>query len=229
MYRILVVEDERIMAKNIVFSLQNEGYEVDVAYDGEEGLKQFQQTTYHLLLLDWTLPGMDGLEVCRLVRKESTVPVMMITAKEELVDKVVGLEVGADDYLTKPFHQRELLARVKALLRRASIHEQKLGEHLHLNWKGLALDKDKITVQYEGESVGLSSTEYKLLDIFLRHPQKVYSRDELFEKVWGMSEGFSDRTVDVNISRLRKKVLDVSGLQVLQAIRGMGYRFEGLE
>lgn len=227
MVKVLLVEDEKIMAKNIVFFLEQEGYQVDVAYDGLEGREKLQTHYYDILLLDWTLPGMDGLELCRLIRKQSSIPIIMITAKEELVDKVVGLEVGADDYLTKPFHQRELLARIKALLRRSQ------AQHVDNNnttvWNGLTLDKDKLNLHYKDQSVSLTATEFKLLDLFLQHPLNVFTREYLFEAVWGVSEGYSDRTVDVNISRLRKKIADLSGMKVLQAIRGIGYKFGDAE
>ncbi|MCL6459601.1 MAG: response regulator transcription factor [Gorillibacterium sp.] len=224
MNRILLVEDEKILAKNIAYSLEKDGFLVDIAFSGEDGLEQYQQHTYELLLLDWTLPGIDGLEVCRTVRKESNIPIIMITAKEELVDRVVGLEVGADDYMTKPFHQRELLARIRALLRRSQLVRTE-NEESRPTWNGLELDKDKLNILYKGKSTPLSGTEFKLLDLFLKHPQHVYTRDFLFETVWGMSEGYSDRTVDVNISRLRKKISELSGLKTLSAVRGIGYSF----
>lgn len=224
--RVLLVEDERIMAKNISFFLVKEGYQVDVAHDGIQGLEQFHSSSYDILLLDWTLPIMDGLELCRNIRSQSSVPIIMITAKEELVDKVVGLEVGADDYLTKPFHQRELLARMKALLRRSSINANENRES-SITWNGLTLDKDKLVLYYNNQSTALTATEFKLLDLFLRYPQNVFARDHLYEAVWGMSEGYSDRTVDVNISRLRIKIANLSGMKVLHAIRGIGYRFGG--
>ena len=221
--RILLVEDEQIMAKNIRFFLEKEGFQVDTAYDGNNGKDKFDQEPYDLVLLDWTLPGMDGLELCRHMRRQSDVPIIMITAKEELVDKIVGLEVGADDYLTKPFHLRELLARIKALLRRTNAHRHEESERVR-SWNGLVLDKDKLTLHYRDQSITLTAIEFKLLDLFMQRPKNVFTREFLFETVWGGSEGYSDRTVDVNISRLRKKIYDLSGMKVLQAIRGMGYR-----
>lgn len=222
MFRILLVEDEKILAKNIAYSLEKDGFTVDMAFSGEDGLVQYQNNSYDLLLLDWTLPGIDGLEVCRIVRKESAMPIIMITAKEELVDRVVGLEVGADDYITKPFHQRELLARIRALLRRSQYggHEEPRP-----SWNGLELDRDKLHLVFDGKSAPLTGTEFKLLDLFLKHPQQVYTRDYLFEAVWGMAEGYSDRTVDVGISRLRRKIYELSGLKTLAAVRGIGYSF----
>lgn len=230
MNRILLVEDEKILAKNIAYSLEKDGFTVDMAFSGEDGLVQYQANRYDLLLLDWTLPGIDGLEVCRIVRKESAIPIIMITAKEELVDRVVGLEVGADDYITKPFHQRELLARIRALLRRSQLGrgaaaENGSHEEPRPSWHGLELDRDKLHLVFDGKSAPLTGTEFKLLDLFLKHPQQVYTRDYLFEAVWGMAEGYSDRTVDVGISRLRRKIYELSGLKTLAAVRGIGYSF----
>jgi DNA-binding response OmpR family regulator len=222
--RILLVEDEKTMAKHIVYFLEKEGFSVDSVRTGEDGLERFRGGAYDLLLVDWTLPGMDGLELCRVIRKESAVPIIMITAKEELVDKVVGLEVGADDYLTKPFHLRELLARIRALLRRSQMQAAAdAADDRKLVWRGLVLDKSKLTLSFADKSVPLTNTEFKLLDLFMQHPQQVYTREILFETVWGQYEAFNDRTVDVNVSRLRKKIADLSGMKTLQAVRGIGY------
>lgn len=224
MSRILLVEDEKILAKNLSFFLEKEGFVVERAYDGLEGLELFHRNQYELLLLDWTLPGMDGLELCRTIRKHSSIPIIMITAKEELVDRVVGLEVGADDYLTKPFHQRELLARIRALLRRSGMSQEGQDDKSKLvSWRGLGLDKDRMVIVYHDNSLPLTGTEYKLLDLFMKRPEQVFTREFLFEEVWGMSEGFSDRTVDVNVSRLRKKIAQLSGMKTLKAVRGIGY------
>ncbi|HEY0826760.1 MAG TPA: response regulator transcription factor [Bacilli bacterium] len=226
MIKILLVEDEKVMAKNIAFFLEKESYSVEIAYDGETALQLFQKNTHDLVLLDWTLPKKDGLEVCKEIRKSSYVPIIMITAKGEIFDKVIGLEIGADDYLVKPFHQRELLARIHALLRR---HQQppagQLGQFIQHD--ALTLDKDRMMLGFQNHSISLTATEYKLLDIMMSHPLHVYSRDYLFDEIWGDPMGFNDRSVDVNISRLRKKILDLTGKRYLQAIRGAGYRFMG--
>lgn len=225
MNRILLVEDEKVMAKNIAFFLEKEGYRIDVAHDGQAGLDKFQNGSYDLLLLDWTLPRMDGLQLCRTIRQHSTVPIMMITAKEELMDKVIGLEVGADDYVTKPFHQRELLARIHALLRR---NQQQNGSSDTLpEYEGLRLDTAKMVLSYGDRSAPLTANEYKLLEVMMRHPQNVFTREMLFEKVWGTTIGFSDRTVDVNVSRLRKKISELTDRKYLHSVRGLGYRFGG--
>ncbi|GIP34345.1 response regulator transcription factor [Paenibacillus sp. J2TS4] len=227
MSRILLVEDEKVMAKNIAFFLEKEGYQIDIAYDGQTGLDMFQKAAYDLLLLDWTLPRMDGLELCKTVRKLSNVPIMMITAKEEIMDKVVGLEVGADDYVTKPFHQRELLARIHALLRRHQVQPSSASSDNTVEYADLQLDKARLLLNCGGKSTPLTANEYKLLEAMMRHPEHVYSREMLFEQVWGMTSGFSDRTVDVNVSRLRKKITELTGKKYLHAVRGMGYRFGG--
>lgn len=223
MKRLLLIEDEKMMAKNIAFFLNKEGYSIDIAYDGQEGLDQFRKENYDLLLLDWTLPKMDGLEVCRTIRKFSNVPIIMITAKDEILDKVLGLEVCADDYLTKPFHQRELLARIHALLRRNETTTTINQQLLHGD--GLILDKDKMVIRFQMESIPLTTTEFKLLETIMRRPENVYSREFLYETVWGSEAGFNDRTIDVNISRLRKKLYELTGSRYLYAIRGTGYKF----
>lgn len=229
MKRILLVEDEQVMAKNISFFLEKEGYHVDVSYDGEQALLMFAEHTYDLLLLDWTLPKKDGLEVCRQIRKQSSVPIMMITAKGEIMDKVIGLEVGADDYIVKPFHQREMLARIHALWRRQDRMDENLdkSDQPLIRYESLELNKDQMIVRCNDEQVALTVNEFKLLLTMLQQPQRVFEREALYEHVWGDSVGFSDRTVDVNISRLRKKLLELTGQKYLHAVRNIGYRFGG--
>lgn len=226
MKKVLLVEDEGILAKNIAFFLNREGFEVDVASDGEEGLRLFQAGQYDLVLLDWMLPKMDGLTLCRHIRQGSDVPLIMLTAKGEVMDKVIGLEVGADDYLVKPFHQRELLARIHALFRRQEKREKEIRQRF-LRYDQLVLDRDQMMLRLGEQSVSLTVNEFKLLDLFMRHPEKVFSREELFDHVWGTSVSYSDRTVDVNISHLRKKIGELAGENLLHAVRGYGYRFGG--
>lgn len=226
MRRVLLVEDEEILAKNMAFFLNREGFEVDVASDGEQGLHLFQQGQYDLVLLDWMLPKIDGLTLCRQIRQWSDVPLIMLTAKGEVMDKVIGLEVGADDYLVKPFHQRELLARIHALFRRQEKRERESHQR-YLRYEHLVLDRDQMTLRCGEHSVSLTVNEFKLLDLFMRHPEKVFSREDLFDHVWGTSVAYSDRTVDVNISRLRKKIGGLAGQNFLYAVRGYGYRFGG--
>lgn len=225
MKNFLLVEDERILAKNIAFFLKREGYSVDVAYDGEAGWISYTSNGYDLILLDWTLPKKDGLELCKQIRKESNVPIIMITAKGETLDKIIGLELGADDYIVKPFDQRELLARIHALLRRyETIGNEKPTEQM-LQYEGLILDREKLTLLFEAQTIALTVNEYKLIEILMKKPNNVYSREHLYEQVWGGLLAYSERTVDVTISRLRKKVMELSGRKYFHAVRGMGYRF----
>lgn len=225
MKQILLVEDEKVLAKNIAFFLNKEGYHVEIAYDGEQGMKLFSENRYDLLLLDWNLPRMDGLELCRRIRKDSMVPIIMITAREETMDKVIGLEVGADDYIVKPFHQRELLARIHAIFRREQRYQEEPSQQL--SYDGIECVREQMMLRYKGKQVELTATEYKLVDAMMSRPQHVFSREWLFEHIWGTQDGYSDRTVDVSISRLRKKLFDLTGRRYLHAVRGLGYRFGG--
>jgi DNA-binding response OmpR family regulator len=223
----LLVEDERILAKNIAFFLEREGYQVDIEYDGEAGWASYTSKSYDLILLDWTLPKKDGLELCKQIRQESNVPIMMLTAKGEILDKIIGLELGADDYLVKPFDQRELLARIHALLRRneTASNEQRVKQWLQ--YEGLKLDREKLLVIFGEQSIALTANEYKLMEILMKKPDNVYSREFLYEQVWGGLLEYSERTVDVTISRLRKKLMETSGKKYFHAVRGLGYRFGG--
>jgi DNA-binding response OmpR family regulator len=225
MKRLLLVEDEQIMAKNIAFFLTREGFQVDTAYDGEAALELFAVGQYDLVLLDWTLPKLDGLEVCKRIRRESQVPIMMLTAKGEIFDKVVGLEVGADDYLVKPFDQRELLARIHALLRRISAEHKGQAAEAWLQYEDLRLDREKLLLVCGEKTAALTANEYKLLELMMKKPHNVFTREYLYEEVWGELPGYNDRTVDVTISRLRRKILQLCGKKYFQAVRGLGYRF----
>ena len=223
----LLVEDERIMAKNIAFFLEREGYEVDITYDGEEALEQFAQYKYDLVLLDWTLPKKDGLQVCKEIRRKSQIPIIMITAKGEIYDKVIGLELGADDYIVKPFDQRELLARIHVLLRRHESSNVEDGNESNseskIQFENIVLDREKLLITHQDETIALTSNEYKLMEILIKKPYNVFSREYLYEQVWGGELMYNERTVDVTISRLRKKLLDLTGVKYFYSIRGMGY------
>ncbi|WP_227937436.1 response regulator [Alkalihalobacillus deserti] len=223
----LLVEDEQILAKNIAFFLEREGYQVDIEYDGEAGWASYKSKAYDLVLLDWTLPKKDGLELCKQIRKESNVPIMMITAKGEILDKIIGLELGADDYLVKPFDQRELLARIHALLRRNEKASSEQRVEQLLQYEELKLDREKLLILFRDQSIALTANEYKLIEILMKKPNNVYSREFLYEQIWGGLLEYSERTVDVTISRLRKKLMELSGKKYFHAIRGMGYRFGG--
>ena len=227
MKRVLLVEDEQIMAKNIAFFLEREGYQVDIAYDGKAALELFAARPYDLLLLDWTLPKMDGLAVCKSIRRESSVPIIMLTAKGETLDKIIGLEVGADDYLVKPFDLRELLARIHALMRRLETVSDESADNAWLQYEDLLLDREKLLLFSHGKKMALTANEYKLLEIMMKKPENVFSREFLYEQVWEGTPAYNDRTVDVTISRLRKKILELSGKKYFHAVRGIGYRLGG--
>ncbi|TCT16084.1 two-component system response regulator VicR/two-component system response regulator ArlR [Natranaerovirga pectinivora] len=227
MKHFLLVEDEKILAKNIAFFLEREGYKVDIEYDGEAGLIAYNTHAYDLILLDWTLPKKDGLEVCKTIRKESNIPIIMITAKGEIYDKIIGLELGADDYIVKPFDQREMLARIHALLRRNENGNNEKSNDQWLEYEGLKLDREKLLILYNHQNIELTANEYKLMEILMKKPQNVYSREFLYEEVWGGLLGYNERTVDVTISRLRKKLMELSGKKFFHAVRGLGYRLGG--
>ncbi len=228
MKKILVVEDERPLAEAVAFSLEKEGYQVDIALDGERGWRMCQQGAYHLVLLDLMLPGMDGMEVCRRLRRESDVPVIMLTAKDADVDKILGLEMGADDYVTKPFNMRELVARVKAVLRRYQGEEKgKAASEGVIEAGDIALDRERHEVRVRGEVVEMPLMEFRLLELFLRHPGKALPREYLTTQVWEGDYFGQSKTLDVHVRRLREKVEeDPAHPRHIITVRGVGYRFE---
>jgi len=224
--KILIIEDERPMAEAVRFSLEKEGYEVDIALDGETGWKMFAGGSYDLILLDLMLPGMDGVEICRQVRQEGTTPIIMLTAKDSDVDKILGLEMGADDYVTKPFNMRELLARVKAVLRRAAAEERKQPSK-HLEADNIFLDEERHEVLVGGEVVEMPLMEYRLLEIFMKNPGKALPREYLLGQAWGGDFYGQTKTLDVHIRRLREKIeADPARPEHIVTVRGIGYRFE---
>lgn len=202
---ILLVDDEPLFAKGLKRSLESEGYEVTVASDGEKALRQAESKAFDLILLDLMLPKVDGLAVCRTIRARHDVPIIMLTARDDDVDKIVGLELGADDYITKPFNTRELSARIKAVLRRSQRGRERLqADRLRLG--PLQVDRERRRVTVSGLEVDLTPTEYALLEILASHPGRVYTRQNLLGLVWGYDFAGDDRTVDVHIRRLRAKV-----------------------
>ena len=208
--KILVVDDEKLLVKGIKFNLENEGYTVECCYDGATAVQMAAQGSYDLIILDLMMPGLDGLEACQRIRQTSTVPIIMLTARSEDADKLLGFESGADDYITKPFNILELKARIRALLRRAGITaSQPGGQTGHiLEHKGLTLDTEKRTAYKRGERVDLAAREFDLAELFLRSPGRVFSRDSLLDLVWGYDYQGDARTVDVHIRRLREKLED---------------------
>ncbi len=203
--RILLVDDEPLILKGLRFSLQQEGYEIDSAADGEEALHKISESSFDLILLDVMLPKLSGIEVCQRVRETSDVPIIMLTAKGEDMDKILGLEYGADDYMVKPFNILEVKARIKTILRRASgRREEKKPQQLAGG--GLFLDAASRSVEADGKPINLTVKEFDLLQLFMSNPGRVFSREELLETIWG-SDYFGDfRTVDVHIRRLREKI-----------------------
>jgi DNA-binding response OmpR family regulator len=222
---ILVVEDEPTLVATLRFNLERDGYSVLTAQDGDIGLAQARAHRPDLVLLDLMLPGLNGLEVCRVLRRESTTPILMLTARAEETDKVVGLEVGADDYLTKPFSMRELLARVRALLRRA---EMPAVEESELIVRGdLQVDMRRREATRKGEVLTLKPKEYDLLVHLMRNQGRAFTREQLLDQVWGYEYAGDTRTVDVHVSWLRQKIEEEPSKPArLITVRGVGYRFE---
>ena len=232
--KILVVEDDLTLLETLEYNLVGEGYEVITAADGLTALEVAREKQPDLIVLDLMLPHLDGFEVCRTLRRETNVPILMLTARTDEVDRVVGLEVGADDYLTKPFSMRELLARVKALLRRVRLiraemaGEQDLSKTEQLTFGDLVIDLDRREVLVEGEALRLKPKEFDLLVFLARHPGMALSRDLLLERVWGWDYGGGSRTVDVHVRWLREKVeADPANPERIVTVRGVGYCFEG--
>ena len=202
----LVVDDEKVIVKGITFSLQQDDYDVDCAYDGEEALNKVKENQYDIVLLDLMLPKMDGLEVCREIRGFSQVPIVMLTAKSEDMDKIMGLEYGADDYITKPFNILELKARIKAILRRCTSSADKQIPQDVIENGDMRLNTEQRRVYIDGAEVRLTAKEFDLLELMMLHPDKVYSREELLKMIWGEEYPGDGRTVDVHVRRMREKI-----------------------
>jgi len=224
--KILVVDDEKLIVKGIRFSLEQDGYEVDVAYDGEEALECFKNGKYDIILLDIMLPKLTGYEVCQQIRETSDVPIIMLTAKGEDMDKILGLDYGADDYITKPFNILEVKARIKAIMRRFRNDRKTSGEVIE---KGeLKIDVTNRRIYLSGREVSLTAKEFDVLELLIRHPDKVYSREDLLNLVWGRDYPGDERTVDVHIRRLREKIEQQPGdPKFVHTKWGVGYYFEG--
>lgn len=225
MTAILVVEDEDSYRDPLAFSLRRDGFEVGEAADGETGLAMAQSGHFDLVLLDLMLPGLSGTEVCRRLRQTSDVPVIMVTAKDDVVDRVVGLEIGADDYVTKPYSYRELLARVRAVLRRRSSApaEQEDEDLLEVGAVRLWVDRHEVSV--DGEQVAMPLREFELLEYLARNPDRVLTRSQLMERVWGIDYLGDTKTLDVHVKRLRAKIEpDPSHPVRLVTVRGLGYK-----
>ena len=226
--RVLVVDDEKLIVKGIRFSLEQEGMEVDCAYDGEEALEKAKEKEYDMILLDIMLPKLTGLEVCQQIREFSSVPIIMLTAKGEDMDKILGLEYGADDYITKPFNILEVKARIKAIMRRMRKEEAKESFGKTLVSGDLKLDYEGRRVFIAGKEINLTAKEFDVLELLAKNPNKVYSRENLLNLVWGYEYPGDVRTVDVHIRRLREKIEAVpSDPKYVHTKWGIGYYFQG--
>ena len=226
--RVLVVDDEKLIVKGIRFSLLQDGLEVDCAYDGEEALEMAKATEYDLILLDVMLPKMDGFEVCQQIREFSDVPIIMLTAKGDDMDKILGLDYGADDYITKPFNILEVKARIKAIMRRGRKKDEKEAPSNILEKHDMKIDRENRRVFIEGEEVNLTTKEFDVLELLAMNPDKVYSREQLLGLVWGYDYPGDARTVDVHIRRLREKIEKLpSNPKYVYTKWGVGYYFKG--
>ena len=227
MTKILIVEDEASFSEALAFLLGKEGFEVTVAEDGQQAVDKFAKEGADLILLDLMIPIISGIEVCRIIRSTSQVPIIMLTAKDAEIDKVVGLELGADDYVTKPYSSRELIARIKAVLRRGIIDESIDGESGVHAVAGIKLDIGKHQVTINGEVVALPLKEFELLEFLMRNAGRVLTRSQLIDRVWGGDYYGDTKTLDVHIKRLRAKIeTDPANPVLIQTIRGLGYKLE---
>jgi len=225
MTRVLVVEDEPNLREPLVYLLEKEGYEALEAENGNAAIELFRKNSPELILLDLMLPGISGNEVCRIIRQESQVPIIMITAKDTEIDKVVGLEIGADDYVTKPYSTRELLARMKAVLRRGA--ELPVSESGLLKAGPVVMDLDRHTVSVNGEPIQMPLKEFELLELLIENVNRVLTRGQIIDRVWGSNYFGDTKTLDVHVKRVRSKIEeDPSRPRHLITVRGLGYKFE---
>ena len=224
--KVLVVDDEKLIVKGIRFSLLQDGMEVDCAYDGEEALAMAKANEYDMILLDIMLPKMDGFEVCQAIREFSDMPIVMLTAKGDDMDKILGLDYGADDYITKPFNILEVKARIKAIMRRASGNKEKKVNSSEINKGDLQLDMDSRRLFILGREVNLTAKEFDLLELLVKNENKVYSREDLLGLVWGKDYPGDVRTVDVHVRRLREKIeANPSEPKYVHTKWGVGYYY----
>lgn len=226
--KILVVDDEQLLVKGVKFNLENEGYTVETAYDGETAVELARNSGFDLIILDLMMPKLDGLSACMKIREFSNVPIIMLTAKSEDADKVMGFESGADDYVTKPFNILELKARIRAMLRRAGVATQKAVRKQQLTVGHIALDSEQRVAICDGKTVDLTAKEYDLLELLMKNPRRVYSRENLMDLVWGYTYAGDFRTVDVHIRRLREKLEhNPAEPEYIMTKWGVGYYLKG--
>lgn len=216
--RILLIDDDERFAGLVKRALLAEGYQVEIAEDGLSGLALFSEKAPDLVVLDWVLPGLDGLEVCRRIRQEGTQPILMLTGKESTKDRVLGLDAGADDYMVKPYETEELMARIRALLRRTQLEQSVI-----YTFGDLTLDTSSRQAMRSGRIIHLTAKEYDLLEIFIRNPRKVLTREVIFDKVWGYDFGGESNVLDVYIRYLRQKLETSKESKLIYTVRGVGY------
>ena len=225
--KILVVDDEQLLVKGMKFNLENEGYTVETAYDGATAIDMAKAGNFDLIILDLMMPQVDGLTACMRIREFSNVPIIMLTARSEDADKIIGLESGADDYITKPFNILELKARIRALLRRANAAPQQKAQSTLLSIGGVTLDPEQRVALKDGHVVDLTAKEYDLIELLVKNPRRIYSRENLMDLVWGYTYAGDYRTVDVHIRRLREKLEDdPAAPQHILTKWGIGYYFK---
>ena len=226
--KILVVDDELLLVKGMKFNLENEGYTVETAYDGASAIDMAKTGDFDLIILDLMMPQVDGLTACMRIREFSNVPIIMLTARSEDADKIIGLESGADDYITKPFNILELKARIRALLRRANAAPQQKQQPSLLTAGGITLDPEQRVAMKNGEIIELTAKEYDLIELLVRNPRRIYSRENLMDLVWGYTYAGDYRTVDVHIRRLREKLeRNPAEPEYILTKWGVGYYFKG--
>ena len=225
--KVLIIEDDENIAELIRLYLEKEGFEVRRANDGRTGVSAFHEFSPDLILLDLMLPGLDGWGVCREVRRESKVPIIMVTAKDETFDKVMGLEMGADDYIAKPFEMKEVIARIHAVLRRFEKQEEPSANRLVFD--RLTIDMDAYEVIVDGKRIEMPPKELELLNFLASHPNRVFTRNQLLDDVWGFEYFGDSRTVDVHVKRLREKIDGISEAWSLKTVWGVGYKFEVIQ
>ncbi|MDN9008512.1 response regulator transcription factor [Brevibacillus laterosporus] len=228
--RVLIVDDEKEIRDLLRKYLERELYQVDVAVNGEEALQMFEKKKYNLMILDVMMPKIDGIEVCRRLRNKTNIPILMLTAKDDEIDKILGLSMGADDYITKPFSINEVVARVKAIMRRFLIlgSDDRSHENTLITFKGITIDLKKYTVHLAGEKISLTAKEFELLKFFASHPEQVFTKTQLFRQVWNSEYVEDDNTVMVHIRKLRMKIeANPSEPKYIQTVWGIGYKFVG--
>ena len=223
--RVLVVDDEKLIVKGIRFSLEQDGYDVDCAYDGEEALKLAKENAYDIILLDVMLPKYDGFEVCQQIREYSDVPIIMLTAKGDDMDKILGLDIGADAYITKPFNPLEVVANVKAIIRRCYKYEEENNQKVKIVVGELEFDEEEYTVRKNGEKINLTNTETKILSKMMKEPGKIFTREQLYKCINNQYFETDDNTIMVHISNIRSKIKDEQS-KYIKTIRGVGYKID---